>query len=31
VELHIRVRRYEKLYDDEGRAFLREILLEGEQ
>jgi hypothetical protein len=25
------VRRYEKLYDDEGRAFLREILLEGEQ
>ena len=31
MELHIRVRRYEKLYDDEGRAFLREILLEGEE
>lgn len=31
VEMHIRVRRFEKLYDDEGRAFLREILLEGEQ
>ena len=31
VAMHIRVRRFEKLYDDEGRAFLREILLEGEQ
>ena len=31
VVTHIRVRRFEKLYDDEGRAFLREILLEGEQ
>lgn len=31
VRMHIRVRRFEKLYDDEGRAFLREILLEGEQ
>lgn len=31
VEMHIRVRRFEKLYDDEGRAYLREILLEGEQ
>lgn len=31
VVMHIRVRRFEKLYDDEGRAFLREILLEGEQ
>ena len=31
VVTHIRVRRFEKLYDEEGRAFLREILLEGEQ
>ena len=31
VEIHIRVRRFEKLYDDTGRAFLREILPEGER
>ena len=31
VEMHIRVRRFEKVVGEDGRAFLREILLEGEQ
>lgn len=31
VEIHIRVRRFEKLHDAEGRAFLREIFPEGER
>lgn len=31
MEMHIRVRRFEKLYDDAGRPFLREILPEGER
>ncbi len=31
VEVHIRVRRFEKLVGEDGRAFLREILPEGEQ
>lgn len=31
TELHIRVRRFEKLMGEDGRPFLREILPEGEQ
>ena len=31
VELHIRVRRFEKVIGEDGRAFLLEILLEGER
>ena len=31
LEMHIRVRRFEKVVGEDGRAFLREILLEGER